>query len=103
MDRAGRRLPVTGLAVRQVQVDAHLTLVLDTGVRITVTAPATLGTAPLDPATQQVAPALALFGTETDAAVVHPGGRLVVEFADGSRLTATEGWSVTDEHGDPLT
>ncbi|MER5945303.1 DUF6188 family protein [Streptomyces sp. NPDC001904] len=103
MDRAGRRLPVAGLTVCQVQVDAHLTLVLDTGARIVVTAPATLGTAPLDPAAQDVAPALALFGTETVAAVVHPGGRLSVEFSDGSRLTATEAWSVTDEHGAPLT
>ncbi|MFJ4711941.1 DUF6188 family protein [Streptomyces sp. NPDC088785] len=103
LDRAGRRLPVAGLAVRQVRVDDHLTLVLETGARIVVTGPAALGTAPLDPATQRVAPALALVGAEPVAAVVHPGGRLVVEFTDGSRLTAAEGWSVTDGQGAPLT
>nr|WP_307804869.1 DUF6188 family protein [Streptomyces sp. VRA16 Mangrove soil] len=123
MDRQGRRLPVTGLAVRQVRVDRRLTLVLDTGAQIVVAGPARLAlpdSGPetvLAPAAQQVAAALALFGAETDSAVVRPDGRLVVEFAGGARLTvppaqdasgasgASNGaaWSVLDADGNPLT
>ncbi|WP_234018853.1 MULTISPECIES: DUF6188 family protein [unclassified Streptomyces] len=124
IDREGRRLPVTGLTVRQVRVDHRLTFLLgeaaaddahDAEALLVVAATARLEgaegpAATLVPGEQLVAPALALFGTVTTSAVARPDGHLVLEFSDGTRLTVApdpgldgRAWSVTDPRGNPLT
>ncbi|MER5640388.1 DUF6188 family protein [Kitasatospora sp. NPDC002227] len=101
-------LGLHGLTVTRVSVDHCLGLTLDQDWLITVGTPAELlppsGPARrLDPRTQDVAPALALFGSEVRSAVAAKSGTLRLEFTDGTVLTCPsdpghEAWQVNGPH-----
>ncbi|MGB8939686.1 MAG: DUF6188 family protein [Streptomyces sp.] len=111
----GWRLPFGGLEVSQLRIDHTLTLRLGPDAWITIetpahlkrageTLPSTASPTHIDPGTQNVGPALALFGASLVSALAFDDGRLVLDFAGGARLLAGpdpdyEAWNVGDAEG----
>nr|WSW49399.1 DUF6188 family protein [Streptomyces sp. NBC_01001] len=105
-------LNLRGLSVVRISIDFRLTLVLDAGWEVVLEAPARLSTGsihtgpglPLTPESQDVAPALPLFGTRVLSAVVFKSGVLRMVFDNGMHLTSSadasfEAWQVTQPRG----
>jgi hypothetical protein len=105
-------LPLRGLSVTQINIDFRLTLVLESGWEVSLEGPAQLSTGPLHlgsalpllPERQEVAPALALFGTSVLSSVAFRSGALRMVFDTGAHLNCAadpsfEAWQATGPHG----
>ena len=97
-------LPYRGMEVTQIRVDQALTFVLSGGAMIVIEAEAELSTPDglvrLRPDRQQVAEALALFGTKLTWEIIFKNGELHLGFDNGYHLTVKpdpryEAWSAT--------
>jgi hypothetical protein len=105
-------LNLRGLGIAGIRVDSRLTLALDEGWEIVLTAPARLSAGsihtdpglPLTPESQDVAAALPLFGAKVLSAVVFKFGALRVVFDTGTHLTSSadtsfEAWRINGPRG----
>ncbi|MFI1684159.1 DUF6188 family protein [Streptomyces sp. NPDC020794] len=105
-------LNLRGMSVTKISVDFRLVLILDSGWEVALEAPVSLsrGTAHtgpsvlLKPESQDVAPALALFGAKVLSAVAFKSGTLRLVFDTGHHLTCStdpsfEAWQVTGPAG----
>ncbi|MEV5510786.1 DUF6188 family protein [Streptomyces orinoci] len=98
--------------VRRISVDFQLTLALDADWEVVLGGPARLSSGSvrtdpgvlLSPETQDVAPALPLFGAEVLSAVAFKAGTLRIAFGNGRHLTCPadtsfEAWGITGPGG----
>ncbi|MFZ3498629.1 DUF6188 family protein [Streptomyces sp. 5.8] len=105
-------LNLRGLPVTKIVVDFRLTLVLDSAWEVTLEGPVSLShgsirTNPpsvLDPQTQDVAAALALFGADIRSAVAFKSGALRLVFGTGTHLNCPadpsyEAWHIAGPDG----
>jgi hypothetical protein len=107
-------LPYRGMQVTQIRVSYQLTLVLDGGGQVDLEAEVVLSEGPLrapdvvisclTPERQEVAPALALFGTKLRSSVAFKSGALRLVFDSGMHLNVKpdagyEAWRVHGPEG----
>jgi len=102
-------LPLVGQQVTQIHVSYQLGLMLDSGALVELETTAFIrwadgGTNSINPATQDVAPSLSLFGTTVTDATAYKTGRLVLTFDSSTNLTIDphpryEAWNITPQGG----